>query len=155
MLEATDIAAPLANKEFCASGGDLLDRTYRADLVNWFAAHPDIAPHIGGAVDFSNAIRETTIFLFGEHGGLIFEWHGPGVYEAHIMLTKAGRGAWGVAATKEALRKLEADLVWARIVPGNKPLAIHAAKCGFKRVALKTMHVADVPQVYHIYEWRA
>ena len=133
--------------------GDLLDRTYRADLVNWFAAHPDIAPAIGGPIDFTSAIRETTVFLFGEHGGLIFEWCAPDTYEAHIMLTKAGRGAWGIEATKEALRKLGAGKVWARIVPDNRALAMHAVRCGFERLGIKTLYVGGEPRQYHIYEW--
>jgi len=133
--------------------GDLLDRTYRPDILNYFAAHPDIAPAIGGPCDFTNAIRETTVYLFGEHGGLMFEWCAPDTYEVHIMLTKPGRGAWGYHATKEALRKLGAGKVWARIDPNNRALAIHASACGFQRVELKTLYVAGVPKAYHIYEW--
>lgn len=147
----------VANQDIAVSppslSGDLLDRTYRADLVNWFAAHPDIAPAIGGPIDFTNAIRETTVYLFGEHGGLIFEWCAPDTYEVHIMLTKAGRGAWGIEATKEALGKLNAWRVWARIAVHNRALAIHAAICGFKRVETKTLWVGDDPHQYHIYEW--
>lgn len=147
----------VANQDIAVSppslSGDLLDRTYRADLVNWFAAHPDIAPAIGGPIDFTNAIRETTVYLFGEHGGLIFEWCAPDTYEVHIMLTKAGRGAWGIEATKEALGKLNAGRVWARIAVHNRALAIHAAICGFKRVETKTLWVGDDPHQYHIYEW--
>jgi len=133
--------------------GDLLDRTFRADLINWFAAHPDIAPFIGGPIDFTNAIRDTAVYLFGEHGGLMFEWCAPDTYEAHIMLTKAGRGAWGIAATKEALRKLGAGRVWARIPVVNRALAIHAAICGFKRLETKTLWVDDLPRQFYIYEW--
>lgn len=155
MAAQPDIATPLADRRFCAHGGDLLDRTYRADLINYFAAHPDIAPLIGGPLDFTNAIRDTNVYLFGEHGGLLFNWCAPRVYEAHIMLTKAGRGAWGIAATNEALAKLGADMVWARIVPGNRPLAQHAVRCGFRRVELKTLYDLGEAKAYFIYEWRA
>lgn len=148
MLDFHDIATPIDEPSH------LLDRTTRADIVGWFSGHPDIAPSIGGPFDFTGAMRETTVFMFGEHGGLIFEWCGPGVYEAHIMLTQPGRGKWGIAATKEAVRKLGADLVWARIEPSNKALARHAALSGFARVSLKTLYVDDMPRAYHIYEWR-
>ena len=133
--------------------GDLLDRTFRPEILNYFSAHPDIAPHVGGPLDFTNSIRETSVFLFGEHGGLMFEWCAPDTYEAHIMLTKQGRGAWGITATKEALVKLNAGRVWARIAVHNRALAIHAAICGFKRVETKTLWVGDDPHQYHIYEW--
>lgn len=148
MLDLHDIAKPLDGQS------DLLDCTRRADIVNWFSGHPDIAPHIGGPLDFTPAMRDTTVFMFGEHGGLIFEWCAPGVYEAHIMLTRAGRGRWGIAATKEAVRKLGADLVWARVDPGHKALARHAALSGFARLYRKTLYVDGCPRVYDIYEWR-
>ena len=154
MATHPEILPPLADKRFCASDGDLLDRTYRPEIPAFFSAHPDIAPLIGGPLDFTGAIRDTSVFMFGEHGGLMFEWCAPDTYEVHIMLTKAGRGAWGIAATAEALRKLGADRVWARIVPTNRPLAMHARKCGFTLVALKTLDALGVPTAYHIYEWR-
>ncbi len=148
------IRPPLADWRFCASGDDLLDRTYRPEIPGYFSAHPDIAPYVDGPIDFTDAMRETAVFLFGEHGGLIFEWCAPGVYEAHIMLTREGRGAWGIAATKEALLKLGAEHVWARIMPGNRPLMMHASLCGFRKVELRTLHDGDEPVAYQIYEWR-
>lgn len=148
MLDFQDIAATGVES-------DLLDRTTRVDLINWFAAHPDIAPSIGGPCDFSQAIRETAVFMFGEHGGVIFEWSAPGVYEAHIMLTRKGRGKWGVEASKEALRKLGAEKVWARIDPDNRALAVHASRCGFRRVDARTLYVEGMPRAYNIYEWRS
>jgi len=131
------------------SGDDLLDRTYRPDIPAYFSAHPDIVQAIGGPLDFTQAFARGTQFYFGEHGGLMFEWCAPRTYEVHIMLTKAGRGAWGVAATKEALRKLDASRVWARIVPANRPLAIHAQLCGFRKVELRVLS----DKAYHLYEW--
>ena len=129
--------------------GELLDRTYRPDIPAYFSGHPDIVQAIGGPLDFTRAFAEGTQFYFGEHGGLMFEWCAPSTYEVHIMLTKAGRGAWGVAATKEALRKLDASRVWARIIPANRPLAIHARLCGFRKVELRTL----AGKAYHLYEW--
>lgn len=123
-------------------------------IPNHFARHPDIAPHIGGPVDFTGAMRDTAVFYFGIHGGLIFEWCAPGTYEAHIMLTKAGRGQWGLAATKAALTQLKAERVWARIDPVNRPLAIHALKAGFREVERRTLYPAGEPKAYRIFEWR-
>ena len=155
MTTHPDIAPPLADRRFCANGGDLLDRTYRADILNYFAAHPEIAPYVGGPIDFTNAMHDANVYLFGEHGGLLFNWCAPRIYEVHIMLTRAGRGAWGIAATKEALAKLGADMVWARIEPGNRPLSQHAVRCGFRRVELKTLYALGQSKPYYLYEWRA
>lgn len=125
-----------------------------ADIPNRFAAHPDIAPHIGGPIDFTQAMRETAAYFFGEHGGLIFEWCAPGIYEVHIMLTRAGRGSWGLRATQAALEQLNADRVWARIDPMNRPLVMHAIKSGFREVETRNLYPAGEPVSYRIFEWR-
>lgn len=132
----------------------MIQRCFDAAIPNHFAAHPDIAPHVGGPIDFTQAMRETAAYFFGEHGGLIFEWCAPGTYEVHIMLTREGRGAWGIQATQEALEQLNADRVWARIDPTNRPLAVHAIKSGFREVERRNLYPAGQPVPYRIFEWR-
>lgn len=130
----------------------MIRRVYDPVIPSAFSAHPDIAPHVGGPLNFTDAIRETAAFFFGEHGGLIFEWCAPGTYEAHIMLTREGRGKWGLDATRLALAELGAERVWARIDPDHRPLAMHALKSGFREVGRKSLYPG--PKTYRIFEWR-
>lgn len=118
------------------------------DIINHFANHPDIAINC----DFSGAIRETARFYFGEHGGLIFEWCAPGTWEVHIMLTKAGRGRWGLEAVQDALTQLGAERVWARIQ--EPKVAIFARWSGFREVEQRTLYADGEPSIWRIFEWR-
>jgi len=116
-------------------------------IINAFSAHPDIAPEIGGALDFTNAM-DGKIYLFGEHGGFCFEQTGPAEFEVHVMITKAGRGTWGFRAAKETLAMIEAlgaRRLWARV--GTKKLAYFTHKAGFREVG-------EMPP-YRIFEWRS
>lgn len=105
------------------------------DIPNHFAAHPEIAPDVSGPIDFSAAMNPANIYLFGEHGGLIFEWKGPRTYEVHVMATKAGRGKWIFDATKQAIEYVEllgGNHLWARIHPDKPHVGILARHSGFK-----------------------
>lgn len=124
-------------------------------IINEFAAHPDIAPDICGPIDFTNAIRETAVFLFGEYGGFVYEWCAPGTYEAHVMLTKAGRGTWGFAAVRQSLEMMAAKgatHIWCRVrEPHVRFFAIHA---GFRDAGTQTLYHGDEPQSWPILDWR-
>lgn len=129
-----------------------LVETTDPEVLNHFASHPDIAPHIGGAVDFSNAIRPTARFLFGEYGGFCLEWTGPGVWEAHVMLTREGRGEWGFEAGRGMLRMMDADLIWARIA--ERHVGQYAARIGFAFEGEQVLYTDDQPTTWRIYAWR-
>lgn len=129
----------------------MIQRTFDAALINSFANHPDINPALGGQqLDFSGAIRDGTVFLFGEHGGYIFEWCAPGFYEGHVMLTRPGRGAWGLNALREALAALDAN-VWARV--NDRALAWFVTQAGFREVERRTLY-APAEAEWRIFEWR-
>ncbi len=73
-------------------------------ILNGFANHPEILPDLGGKeLDLSPGVNGSNVFLFGEHGGICWVWSAPGTYEAHVMMTRAGRGLWGVRAGREAI----------------------------------------------------
>lgn len=125
-------------------------------ILNYFAAHPEIAPHIGGPMDFTDAIRETAVFLFGDHGGFLFEWCAPGTYEGHVMITAAGRGPWGFKALRQAVDEMEsrgADRLWCRVKPEDRHVAFFAVQGGFREVAEMTLY-SPGPAVWRILEWR-
>lgn len=128
----------------------LVAPTRDPDVLNHFANHPDIAM----GLDLTGSIRETALFLFGEHGGFLFEWTAPDTYEVHVMLTKAGRGAWGFAAALEAREAIGAGRLWARIDPANRALAYFTRKAGFREVETRTLYAGDAPAQWRIFEWR-
>lgn len=120
-------------------------------IINHFANHPDVA----FGLDFTGAMRETAIYLFGEYGGFCFEWTAPKTYEVHVMITKAGRGRWGFAAALEAramIAGMGAERLWARIDPAHRALVCFTARSGFREVERKVLYPG--PKEYHIYEWR-
>lgn len=126
-------------------------------VVNRFAAHPDVADSIGGPIDFSGAMRETTLFYFGEHGAFCFEWCAPRTYEVHVMLTAAGRGRWAINAGKRALALMMAEhgasRVWGRIKDSDRHIALFARWCGFREAEEMTLYSPE-PERWRIFEWR-
>lgn len=121
----------------------MIAETRDPDILNHFAQHPEIIDGIGGPLDLTGAIRDTAVFLFGEHGGFLFEWCAPGTYEVHAMITEAGRGAWGFAAAKQARAMIEAkgcDHLWCRIKPRDRHIAALAIRTGFRDAGCFTFH---------------
>lgn len=74
-------------------------------IVNDPAVYPDVHGTIDGPLDFSMiAKNHNNYVLMGEHGGLIFHQHQPGLFEVHTQVLPAGRGKWALYMAKEALR---------------------------------------------------
>lgn len=124
----------------------MLSRCIDAAIPNHFAAHPDIAPDISGPIDFSGAMNISNVFLFGAHGGLIFEWKGPRTFEVHVMTTREGRGSWIFEAAKVAVGYMEAmgaNHLWARIHPEKPHVGILALRSGFRLAGHHTLDGVD------------
>lgn len=118
-------------------------------VLNAFSARPDIAPHVGGALDFSGVDRANTVLLEGAFGCFLFERTGPNEYETHVMIASPGRGPWGFAAGMAARAEMArrgAVRLWARIDPDNRPLVAFTRRSGFRKCG--TSPPLD------IYEWR-
>lgn len=104
-------------------------------IINHFAAHPDIAPHVGGPLDFTKAIKPGTHYHFGEHGGFCYEQSSPDNYEVHVMITRDGRGEWAWAALEESVALMQArgaTRLWARVKPEDRHIAAFARRGGFR-----------------------
>lgn len=79
-----------------------LTRETTADRINAIVNHESIYPHIKGPhtgpLDLTPvASRDEHVILTGEHGGIVFIRHLPGIYEAHTSVLPEGRGEWTVA----------------------------------------------------------
>lgn len=137
----------------------MIERVFDPAIINRFANDPEILPHIGGiAMDFSGAMNPANMFLFGVHGGFLYEWKGPQTYEVHVMITPQGRGAWAFAATRQSVRIMAdngANHLWARIHPERRDVAILAIKSGFRSAGTHELDTGQGPVVWQIYNWRA
>lgn len=131
-------------------------------VVNGFANYPAIREMLGGGdepLDLTPGIRAPNVFMFGEHGGFCFGWHGPGVYEVHVMLMLAGRGRWGVQAGRLAISLMhERGMahLWGRIHPERPEMAVYANACGMRDTGqTNEFDIGDGPVAWRIFEWRA
>lgn len=135
----------------------MIRRVFDPAIPNAFSADPDIAPQIGGPIDFAGAMNPANVFLFGENGGLIFEWKGPQTYETHIMVTRAGRGKWGFAAVEAAVQFMAgfgANHLWARIDPARPEVATLARRCGFTFACTHELDAGSGPVLWKIFNRR-
>lgn len=159
LTASTDgITAPLAP----ATGEGViggLHRSFDPELVNWFANHPDIRSELGGSgpLDLAPAMNAANVFLFGEHGGFVFSWSAPRTYEVHVVITMAGRGAWGFRAAQEAVSAMTAagaEHLWARVRPDRRDIAAFAARAGFRECGTHTLDMGEGPIAWRLFEWR-
>ena len=79
-----------------------------ARRLNAIVNHPQVLPWVQGdreaPLDFTDAIEDRRhVLLMGEHGGILFRFMEPGLYEAHSQCLPEGRGEWMLAFTKAAL----------------------------------------------------
>src|SRR5947209_10090690 len=105
-----------------------IERHFDAKRLNEIVNHPSVYPWVQGAVtgelDLSDPISDPrNVLLMGEHGGVVFGWHSPGIYEAHTQVLPEGRGAWSVAMVRAALEwmftRTDAMEIWTRVPHGN------------------------------------
>lgn len=112
----------------------LADAPALATIIN----DPTIRPHIGGGEGFldPSALLEdcNTVCLFDEGGGQLFQWRGPGIYEAHSFYLVRGRAALDRGA--EAIRRMFADhgaeMVWRATPLSNRAARWFNRKLGFR-----------------------
>jgi hypothetical protein len=88
----------------------MIERIYDPAVVNAVVNDPTVKPWVAGGIegdlDVSPVLADPrNIALFGRHGGVIFTWVQPCVYEAHTQVLPQGRGAW-------ALQMVHATASW-------------------------------------------
>lgn len=131
-----------------------------AALINGFANHPDIRPHIGGkdTLDLSAVTHDPHVALFGEYGGFCLTWTAPHSYEIHTLILPEGRGAWAEDFARRAFNYMifiaEADQLWTRVHPDARHTALFTRRMGLKLCGTVPTDFGDGPAIYNVYEWR-
>lgn len=135
-------------------------RSRDADLINFYANHPEIRPFIGGTgeLDLSSATFDPHFALFGEHGGFVLTWTAPETYEVHTLIAEAGRGQWAFDFAKESIAYMVRNgalHLWTRVHPKHRHTAIFTRKMGFKPCGqVLTSFAGEEPQLYNLFNWR-
>lgn len=88
-----------------------IERSTDYELIDKFLNDPDIYPwvrdRIVGPIMSRPLVEDpANWFIIGEHGGLFFQAILPGIYEAHVFITKKGRGDWARKALHGAVAML-------------------------------------------------
>ncbi|WP_336974509.1 GNAT family protein [Alcaligenes sp. PF14] len=118
----------------------LLERTFDVAAVARVMNDPSVRPHIGPGSDevdpapFLADLRN--IALFGEHGGHLYTWYAPGIYEVHTQFLPAGRNKHALDASQfsvfEMFTKTDCMEIVTRIQAENKAAIRLAEACGFQ-----------------------
>lgn len=106
----------------------MVRRVTDAAMVNEVVNHPAVRPWIAGPIedelDVTPVLADPrNIALWGQHGGVVFVYRQPTIYEAHTQVLPAGRGRWTLKMTQAALLWLFAGTdaleVLTRVPRGN------------------------------------
>lgn len=113
----------------------MIRREFDPAPVNALLNHPAIRPTIGGdgGLDAADLIADRrNVCLMGDGGGMLFAWHGPGVFDAHVFMLARGRRA--IALAVAMLGKMAAEHgalhIWALIPAVSRNVHWFARQCG-------------------------
>lgn len=116
----------------------ILTRSTDADAINAVINAPEVRPFVGGegVLDITPALLlPNNVALMGEHGGFLFAWSAPGVYEVHTFILLGGRGEWARAAAShaiESMARIGASMLWTRIAPEQENVIAFALEMGMR-----------------------
>lgn len=106
----------------------MIRRHTTADSLNEVVNDPSVWRWVHGAaegrLDLSAVVADpANVLLMGEHGGVLFVRHQPGLYEAHTQVLPAGRGSWAIRMVRAALHWMfthtDAVEIMTRVPKGN------------------------------------
>jgi hypothetical protein len=93
--------------------------------------HPDVhpwvcGPLVGQQLDVTPVMSlPGTHILMGEHGGVMYTQHQPGLYEGHTNVLPAGRGRWALEMARQTIHWMftvtDAVELVTRVPQGNIP----------------------------------
>src|SRR5690348_6364974 len=83
-------------------------REKHASNLNRLLNHPEVYPWVRGQaegpLDLTGAVIDPRNYLLmGQHGGLLFQCHSPGIYEVHSQCYPEGREAWMIQFVRGCL----------------------------------------------------
>lgn len=121
----------------------MIRRETDADVVNAIANDASVrqmmflgAVYPPNELDFTPWVEDPrNVVLVSGGFCAMFVWRGPGIYECHLMVTKADRGASSMSIGKQMLAMMKdegATLVW-----GQPSIYNRAAICYIRRMGLK------------------
>ena len=138
-----------------------LHRTFNAGIVNAVANHAAVRPFVGGlgVLDMTVAIADAdNVALFGAHGGFVYEWAGPGIYEVHTLILPEGRGVWALDGARQSLDTMAkehgAALIWTRIRRDYRHVRMFAHAAGMRYTGSKEFNLGDGLHSYDLMIWR-
>lgn len=118
-----------------------LCRTFDPAFLNEVVNHPEVRPWLGkdrvSPIDMSAVVENpVNVVLVNDHGGFVFYWREPYVYEVHTQFLPSGRGPQAQEAAREAVRymfkAISADKILTDVPEDNGPALGLALKTGFK-----------------------
>jgi hypothetical protein len=87
---------------------ELITRLYDAKHLNHICNLPEVRAEVANGtheLDCTPQVNDTrNVLLMGEHGGCMFLWVMPGIYEVHTVVAPSGWGAWTHRMTAECAR---------------------------------------------------
>ena len=128
-------------------------RTYDASVFNRLANDPAVIGTIGHdpsapPVSFDAFIEDRDKFAFfsrDDDGGFVFEWRGPGIWEAHMMFLPAARGRKAITDGRAIIHEMftlwEARTIWGQIPLSNRGAHLYCHQIGAEFVGLGNSHL--------------
>jgi hypothetical protein len=116
-----------------------------AAMVSFILNHPTVRPMVGPGeeeIDPRDLLQDPkNILLFDEGGGQLFQWRGPGVYEAHSFYIVRGKDALvlGREAIRRMFKEYGAEKIWRATPVENKPARWFNRQLGFRSLGTTEM----------------
>lgn len=137
----------------------LLERTYATISVNALAN--DVLDRCDGKpkLDYTGAMDcDRNVFLMGEHGGFVYIWVGPSIYEVHTVVAESGRGKWALTAARESIEHMAdnhgARHIWTRVIATERNVRAFTIAAGLKPCGQDIFDLGNGDVVCNLYEWR-
>jgi hypothetical protein len=88
-----------------------IERQEDARRINEIVNHPEVKPWVQGTIEGEIDLTEVlknpnTLVLLGEHGGVMFHRHMPGIWVAHTQVLPEGRGPWATLMAQACMHAL-------------------------------------------------
>ena len=114
----------------------ILSRCDDSEAVNRVINDPAVRPFVGGtgALDITPVLdNRLNVAWMGAHGGFLFTWSSPRIYEVHTFILEGGRGEWARSAARDAISQMKASgavELWTRILPEQRNVVAFAEEMG-------------------------